>query len=149
MSLMRPGPSSHRSAADEAWALMRRLVVSQRRAMLALASEFQLSPPQLLALSALDPDDPRPMSGLAGTLRCDASNVTGIVDRLEKRGLVERRPAVHDRRVRHLVLTDRGRELRDEAAQRLDAAPPGFGALGADEQRRLRDLLLKVDEHGA
>jgi DNA-binding MarR family transcriptional regulator len=127
---------------------MRDLVVGQRRAMLALAGEFELSPPQLLALNALDPGDPRPMSELAGALRCDASNVTGIVDRLEDRGLVERRPAEHDRRVKHLLLTERGRELRDQVAERLDTAPAGFEVLDADEQRRLRDLLRKVSAHG-
>jgi DNA-binding MarR family transcriptional regulator len=88
------------------------------------------------------------MSELAGALRCDASNVTGIVDRLEDRGLVERRPAEHDRRVKHLLLTERGRELRDQVAERLDTAPAGFEVLDADEQRRLRDLLRKVSAHG-
>jgi DNA-binding MarR family transcriptional regulator len=136
--------SRHQTVADEAWALMRELVSSQRRSMLALASEFELSPPQVLALSALEPADPRPMSELAGALRCDASNVTGIVDRLEDRGLVERRPADHDRRVKHLILTERGRELRDQVAARLHAAPPGFEALGPEEQRDLRDMLRRV-----
>ena len=40
------------------------------------------------------------MSALAHALHCDNSNVTGIVDRLEAAGLVERRAAEHDRRVK-------------------------------------------------
>src|SRR3954464_638796 len=86
------------SPAAEAWALMQRLFGPQRKRFMALAAEYELSPPQLGALKALDPEHPVAMSELAGILGCDNSNVTGIVDRLEYRGLVERRPAEHDRR---------------------------------------------------
>jgi DNA-binding MarR family transcriptional regulator len=112
--------------------------------MLAIASEFALSPPQLFALRALEPDRPAPMSRLAGVLRCDASNVTGIVDRLEDRGLVERRAAPHDRRIKHLVLTDAGVALRERIAARMDQPPAALAALPDDEQRELRDILHKV-----
>jgi DNA-binding MarR family transcriptional regulator len=130
--------------ADEAWALLRELAMAQRGAMLAVAAELQLSPPQLFALQALRDDEPAPMNGLADVLRCDASNVTGLIDRLEARGLVERRPAPHDRRVRHLVLTDEGRRLRAAVAERLSRPPAGLSALSDAETRRLRDLLAKV-----
>ena len=53
-----------------------------------------------------------PMSALAGPLMCDNSNVTGIVDRLEALGLVERRPAERDRRVKAVALTEQGIALR-------------------------------------
>jgi DNA-binding MarR family transcriptional regulator len=112
--------------------------------MLNAAAEAGLSAPQVFALLALTPDEPVPMSDLAGVLRCDASNVTGLTDRLETRGLVERRPAPHDRRVRHLVLTDAGLALREQVAARLEEPPPGFAELTADEARTLRDLLKKV-----
>nr|WP_207929076.1 MarR family winged helix-turn-helix transcriptional regulator [Actinomadura sp. 6K520] len=55
---------------------------------------------------------PAPMRQLAARLRCDASHVTGIVDGLERRGLVERRPAPDDRRVKHLVPTGEGERKR-------------------------------------
>jgi DNA-binding MarR family transcriptional regulator len=48
------------------------------------------------------------MRQLAARLRCDASHVTGIVDGLERRGLVERWPAPDDRRVKHLMPTEEG-----------------------------------------
>src|SRR4051794_31663905 len=94
-----------RSAASEAWSLIAELFTSQRTRFLAIASEFDLAPAQLGALKALDPDDPVPMRHLAQALACDNSNVTGIVDRLEARGLVERRAAPNDRRVKMLVVT--------------------------------------------
>ena len=52
------------------------------------------------------------MSRLAGTLSCDASNVTGLIDRLESRGLVERRASATDRRVKALQLTSAGKKVR-------------------------------------
>src|SRR5213076_2988134 len=101
-----------RSAASEAWSLIAELFTSQRTRFLAIASEFDLAPAQLGALKALDPDAPVPMRELAQALACDNSNVTGIVDRLETRGLVERRAAPHDRRVKMLYVTAQGAELR-------------------------------------
>jgi DNA-binding MarR family transcriptional regulator len=132
------------SPAAEAWVLMQRLFGPQRRRFMALASEYELSPPQLGALKALDPDQPLAMSQLAGVLGCDNSNVTGIVDRLEYRGLVERRPADHDRRVKLLALTDEGRALRDSLAERLHAPPAELAALSVADQRALRDILARA-----
>ncbi|MDX6655881.1 MAG: hypothetical protein QOH62_674 [Solirubrobacteraceae bacterium] len=134
------------SPAAEAWALMQRLLGPQRRRFMALASEYELSPPQLGALKAMDPDQPLAMSQLAGILGCDNSNVTGIVDRLEYRGLVERRPADHDRRVKLLALTDEGRALRESLAERLHAPPAELAALSAADQRALRDILARALE---
>jgi MarR family transcriptional regulator, organic hydroperoxide resistance regulator len=133
-----------RSAASEAWSLIAELFTSQRTRFLAIASEFDLAPAQLMALKALDPEDPVPMRDLACALSCDNSNVTGIVDRLESRGLVERRAAPHDRRVKMLVVTPDGAELRARVKARMDEAPEALQALGEDEQRMLRDLMRKA-----
>src|SRR4029078_9752176 len=108
------------SPASEAWALMFELIHLSKRRCGALAWEFELSPPQVMALPQLDPDEPKPMSELALALRCDNSNVTGIVDPLEDRGLGERRAAAHDRRVKMLSITPRGAEIRAALAARLD-----------------------------
>lgn len=135
------------SAASEAWELVGELWHDHKHRFVAIASEFELSAPQVWALKALDPDEPVPMSALAGTLHCDASNVTGIVDRLEHRGLVERRPAQHDRRVKHLVLTDRGREIRAQLLRRLHAPPGPLADLSPEDQQQLRDLLRRALGH--
>jgi DNA-binding MarR family transcriptional regulator len=134
------------SPAAEAWALMQRLFGPQRKRFMALAAEYELSPPQLGALKALDPEHPVAMSELAGILGCDNSNVTGIVDRLEYRGLVERRPAEHDRRVKLLALTDEGRELRTSIGDRLHAPPRELATLSQADQRALRDILQRAFE---
>jgi DNA-binding MarR family transcriptional regulator len=132
------------SPAAEAWALMQQLFGPQRKRFMALASEHELSPPQLAALKALHPGHPLAMSELAGILGCDNSNVTGIVDRLEYRGLVERRPAEHDRRVKLLALTAAGQELRDEIGDRLHAPPGELAGLDEADQRALRDILRRA-----
>jgi MarR family transcriptional regulator, organic hydroperoxide resistance regulator len=136
------------SPASEAWALMHELFHASRRRFLAIASEFELSPPQVRALGVLDPGRPLPMSELAEALHCDNSNVTGIVDRLEDRGLVERRSATHDRRVKMLVVTPKGAEVREQLAVRLDEAPPPLAALPLEDQRALRDIMRRALDRG-
>lgn len=88
--------------------------------------------------------EPTPMRGLARRLQLDASNLTGLVDRLEERGLVERRADPADRRVRQLVLTSEGEELRDELERRLMARAPLVAGLGPADRQRLRELLGRV-----
>src|SRR3954471_7892297 len=128
-----------RSAASEAWSLIAELFTSQRTRFLQIASEFDLAPAQLGALKALDPERPVPMRELACALRCDNSNVTGIVDRLEARGLVERRPSAEDRRVKMLVVTERGAELRGKVKRRMEEPPEALERLSPEDQRLLRD----------
>jgi DNA-binding MarR family transcriptional regulator len=143
---MSPSSATRRrpSPASEAWALMHELFHASRRRFLAVASEFELSPPQVRALAVLDPDRPVPMSELAEALHCDNSNVTGIVDRLEDRGLVERRSATHDRRVKMLAVTPRGAEVRERLAERLDEAPEPLARLSLDDQRTLRAIMRRA-----
>src|SRR5690348_7965829 len=113
-------PASRRtSPAAEAWGLLHELFMSQEGRFAAIAQEFDLTPIQMGAVRNLDPDRPVPMSELAGALHCDASNVTGIVDRLESHGLVERRSADRDRRVKMLALTDEGARVREALVERM------------------------------
>ena len=123
---------------------MHELFHASRRRFLAIASEFELSPPQVRALGVLEPGRPVPMSDLAEALHCDNSNVTGIVDRLEDRGLVERRPGEHDRRVKMLLITERGAQVRAGLAARLDEPPEALANLSPEDQRALRDIMRRA-----
>jgi DNA-binding MarR family transcriptional regulator len=89
------------------------------------------------------------MRSLARKLCCDASNVTGIVDRLEERGLVQRIAAPSDRRVRMLVVTDDGLVMRRRILKRLSQAPEPIARLSEQDQRALREILARALEHQA
>jgi DNA-binding MarR family transcriptional regulator len=132
------------SPASEAWALIFELLHVSKKRFMAIASEFELSPPQVMALRQLDPDEPKPMSELASALRCDNSNVTGIIDRLEDRGLVERHAAEHDRRVKMLRITERGAEVRAQLGARLNEPPEPLARLSLEDQRALRDIMRRA-----
>jgi DNA-binding MarR family transcriptional regulator len=130
------------SPADEAWTLLRTLFGHQRRAFLIAASQLDLHPAQAGALLQLE--TPLPMSELARTLACDSSNVTGLVDRLEARGLVTRIPSPDDRRVKHVVLTSAGKRLRAQLLRRVTPVRQALECLPAARQRQLRELLAPV-----
>lgn len=133
-----------RTPVEEAWALMGRLFWEIRPRMLRVSAEFGLTPPQLFALKTLDPDEPVPMRALATALKCDSSNVTGLVDGLAAQGLVERREAEHDRRVRMLVVTERGAEVRNRMIEVMQQVPDALAGLSAEDQRALRDVLRRA-----
>ena len=136
--------TSHRDPAVEAWELAFDLFMASKPRRVEIAQQFDLSPMQLFALGAIQPEQEMPMSTLAGTLVCDASNVTGIVDRLEARGLIERRAAAHDRRVKLLALTQEGAGVREAARRLMLEPPPEIAGLSRADQRALRDLLRKA-----
>jgi MarR family transcriptional regulator, organic hydroperoxide resistance regulator len=135
---------THDSAAREAWGLMSRLFWEMRPRMLRIAAEFGLTPPQLFALRSLDPEQPVPMRALAQALHCDSSNVTGLVDGLAAQGLVERREAEHDRRVRMLVVTERGADVRARVGDAVQRVPEQLAALEPEDQLALRDILRRA-----
>lgn len=121
-------------------------MVQRQRVGSALA-ELDLTFAQAHALRLLDPNEPRPMSVLAERLFCDASNVTGIADRLENRGLIERRAAAGDRRIRALVLTPKGVALRNRVREIMMEPSAAIAALSLSDQRALRDILERAVEN--
>lgn len=105
------------------------------------AQRLDLTLPQAMLLHGLD--RPTPMREVADRRHCDASNLTGIVDRLEARGLVVRRTPAADRRVKELVLTEEGRRIHEHLTG-LAANLPGFSALDPGERADLERLLGKA-----
>ncbi len=84
---------------------------------------------------------PRPMRALADLLGCDASNITGIVDRLEARGLVRREADPADRRVKNVMLTADGEDAVRRIRADMATGLPAVGRLDEHERRALLDLL--------
>ena len=133
--------------ACRAWQLLVKFFFAQREHLPSSGEEFELSPVQCHVLHLIEPERPLPMGRLAETLGCDASNVTGLVDRLEARGLVQRRASAEDRRVKVIQLTPTGSRLRGELLRRMTGASCSLSRLSDHQQRSLLKILeVLVDE---
>lgn len=106
-----------------------------------VVGQLGLTPQQARAVLWLE--HPSAMRSLAEHLACDASNVTGIADRLEQLGLIERVPG-QDRRVKLLRLTTSGAALRDDLADRVAAGSTVTAKLTQEERTQLAALLDKL-----
>jgi DNA-binding MarR family transcriptional regulator len=135
-----------RAHACQAWQLLTQLFFAQRANLPSMAAELDLSPAQCHVLHLIEPGRPVPMGQLAETLACDASNVTGLVDRLESRGLVCRRPSPVDRRVKVLDLTPTGSRLRTLLQDRMTKPPAALQRLSLRDQQTLVRILTRLLE---
>lgn len=130
--------------AGEAWSLLARLVYPPP--FLPIARELGLRPASFGTLRALE--RPRTMSEIAAALHCDNSNVTGIVDGLEERGLARRTTSERDRRVKLIELTAEGRRVRARLMRAAEKPPTWLSVLSEADQRTLRDLLRRANAAG-
>lgn len=109
--------------------------------------EWEISPHQVRALHTVCGHDEARLSEIATRLRIAPRSATEVVDSLEARGLVERRPDPADRRAVLVVPTAEGQRMHD-ATQRARAAAGEefFAGLDAAEQRQLTGLLRRLVE---
>jgi DNA-binding MarR family transcriptional regulator len=111
----------------------------------ALVHKCRLTGPQLVVLRSIAESPPSSVTGIAQAVHLSQATVTGILDRLEKRGLIIRTRSTDDRRRVHVSLSA-------EAEEMLEAAPPllqehfirRFEELDDREQRRILDSLEQV-----
>jgi DNA-binding MarR family transcriptional regulator len=108
-----------------------------------------LTPNDSRGLSSLDRDSGRTMRSLAQEWKCDPSNATAIVDRLERFGLAERRTIARDRRVRLVVLTPAGVQARRELMEEFYAPPPELLELDRASLAALQRALEKLPGLGS
>lgn len=129
--------------AAEAAELLLELHLDGRRARGKIFDQ-QLTVAQAAVLWVLDDAVPRPMSALAKLLQCDNSNVTGLVDKLEARGMLVREQSTQDRRIKLLRLTPEGRAFKERARARFVAEGSAWiSALDADDQQALVAILRR------
>lgn len=107
----------------------------------ALAADYGLSAVQVKVLLQLQPEGAMTMRTLARDLQYDASNLTGVVDRLEKMEMVRRQSQPHDRRAKGVVLTDEGRRVRQAFWEKLTSKSGPLGRLSSRDLTSLRGLL--------
>ncbi len=131
------------SNGGHAWLALLDLMRSQKSHVNAAMAQLDLTM-QLAHAMYVVPREGMTMRELAGELACDASNATGLVDRLERRGLLERRADEADRRIKRVCLTAAGRRLREKIEARFRRAPPAIAALSPLDQKVLREILERA-----
>ncbi|MCX4092613.1 MarR family winged helix-turn-helix transcriptional regulator [Nocardia sp. alder85J] len=105
-----------------------------------VARQFGLTSQQTQLLCLLSRQEPS-FGEVAARLGCDKTNVTGMVDRLQQRGVLDRAPDRHDRRITRIRLTTAGDELRTRIRDALDTAITArLSALTPGERDRLAPL---------
>jgi DNA-binding MarR family transcriptional regulator len=134
--------------AAQAWRPLARFFFDTVRHRQKILSQEGLTPNDVRALIALDRAEGRTMSELAEAWACDASNATFIVDRLEERSLAERRTVPTDRRVKLVVLTERGAEIQGRVLQRFFEPPPELLELTRADLEALREAASRLPSTG-
>jgi DNA-binding MarR family transcriptional regulator len=132
------------SSSNLYWLLIQALYQT-RPGLAQLAEKHDLTMVQMYSLCSLQPGQALPMHSVSSVLICDASNVTGIVDRLLAHDLITRQEKPEDRRVKMISLTPRGEALRRTLLEELEGYElPGFSTLTKDEEAQLGTLLAKI-----
>jgi DNA-binding MarR family transcriptional regulator len=114
---------------------------SQWKQAAAVLQKMGLTPGHLRVLMLLSSGEPWPMGALAQSMTCDASTMTWLVDRLEERSLVERRPSATDRRVKTIVLTSKGRQTVAKLQRNLYEPPKALAALDPESLASLHEVF--------
>ncbi|MGP3683583.1 MarR family winged helix-turn-helix transcriptional regulator [Streptomyces sp. IBSNAI002] len=136
-----PGPDPQAIAERQLCGLVNGLAQRIAEHVRERAATLGLTAPQATALREMS--GPMTMRELAERMSCEPSNTTFVVDKLEKQGLVERRPHPTDRRAKRLVLTVEGSALRERLLGLLAVDSPLSG-LAPQEQRVLHGLLERA-----
>jgi DNA-binding MarR family transcriptional regulator len=124
---------------------LRRLVQADEVFNKELTKKYQVSQPQLTCVLALFEYGPLPVSKLAKYVLVKPSTATGIVDRLEEKGLVKRERSLLDRRIVTIHLTESGNEVARKAP--LPIPTPmveGLNKLPAEETRKIVESLAML-----
>jgi DNA-binding MarR family transcriptional regulator len=133
--------------AREVWQEVLGYFFAHREQTLTVVQALGLTPGHMKTLFELDPDEPHSMGEIADALACDASNATWMVDRLEERGLVERRPHATDRRVKTVVLTPEGVTVKQRIIDGLGQPPADLVALDRADLEALRAAVRLLPAH--
>ncbi len=109
---------------------------------------FGITPGQYAILSCLWDEDGQTPKQLADRLSLDSSSITGILDRVEQKGLIERQPCPRDRRALQVVLTAKGRALEQPVNQAIiDANKKALVEFEQQDSENLKKYLHQLN-HG-
>lgn len=141
---MRIVRASKADLAARVWTLMFDYLIRSSPERTEALGRRGLTPNDSRALFTLDTGEGKPMRLLARAWKCDPSNATWIVDRLERLGLAERRAAPADRRMRLVALTARGRQTREALLREFHRPPAGMQSLGREDLETMYRVLLEL-----
>ena len=130
--------------AAEVWRRIFDFIITTHAQRDGVLQRFGFTPGDSKALMFLDADEGRTMRSLAEAWTCDASNATWMIDRLEQRGLVERKPVAGDRRVKKVVLTPLGVETKAALVEAFYQPPAELLELPLADLKALRDAVQKL-----
>lgn len=126
---------------------LRRIVQAIDQHSSRLGKEFGLTTPQLLVLQTVANTKEQPIRAISAEVNLSQATVTSIVDRLERRGLLERQRSGTDRRKVFLVITGAGKELLTKAPKPMqENFLHRFERLREWEQHQLVFVLKQVAE---
>lgn len=132
------------NSTPELWALMAEFFfTSLRPRIVSVARELDLNPPHAMLLLKLE--EPHSMGELAEFMHCDNSNITGLVNRLEAKGFVERRTSTEDRRVKMILLTRKGKAARKSVLQAKRQPMPALETLSDRDRAQLGSVMRKLN----
>ena len=120
-------------------------LMAAKQQVVAIGDEFDLTSIQAITLLLIDARNPRPMKSFCTLFHCDASNITGIIDGLESKGLVSRQNDPEDRRIKIICLESAGEKMQQAIIHRLDGMnSPLFAGLTEHEKRQFANLIAKI-----
>jgi DNA-binding MarR family transcriptional regulator len=126
-------------------ALMGKIHRAMKRFMEGQMKNFDITPPQFEVLLTLWEQDGRALNELGKLLSRDGPTITGIIDRLEKKALVQRRRDSADRRCIRVELTPKAWGLREEMTSRLQVSLGDIaGNFSSIEMSQLENILQKM-----
>lgn len=120
-------------------------LMNAKQRIVAIGAEFGLTSIQAITLLLIDKQHPRPMKSFCTLYHCDASNITGIVDGLEQKGLVSRQNDPNDRRIKIIHLEPKGQALQKTILERLDdESGLQFAVLNDTEHKQFMHIVEKI-----
>lgn len=143
----RPGTTTYVSGSlPEAFQLIESLSRKLKNLHRQTTSSTGLTPPQFVVLRALEENDEQPLKDLAVVAQCTRATITGVVDVLERKRLVERRPNPADRRSLLVGLTNRGRSVVLSTPGLESLLHGCCSGLSPEDTAHLVDLLTRLDD---
>jgi DNA-binding MarR family transcriptional regulator len=128
------------------WLLLR-VSLRAKKGLMKLAEDYNMTAMQAFAVCLLEPEKVVSMHSISEMLVCDASSVTGIVDKLVAQAYIERKESDIDRRVNTITLTKKGANFHNKFLKEITTESfylPNITKLTEDEQETFKNLLVKI-----